>query len=643
MGEQWFGVLRDHTGTVQITWTRQEAEGANQLDMYQQLTQLPLESCIAIQASRHPRPTEMIQLQQMNGDIEMRIIQLTIHNRCTATLPFTLESSTDVLNEELRLRHRYIDLRRPWMQTILRLRSTIARSIRETLLADGFVEVETPILFKSTPEGADEFIVPTRHHGRFYALPQSPQQHKQMLMVGGVDKYFQIARCFRDEGSRADRQPEFTQIDMEMAFIQPSDMMAQIERMLESILTNNWANQINRFPPPQFPLKRVAYNDALRDYGLDKPDQRYGMKLHNLTPLIRATLSSSSAASSISCPIFSSVLSSPFGSIHAIAVPSLSELSRKELDAFQQQIGKNVLIVKHKDGALKTPGAFQQLFAHEPFKIELLKQIPLQAGDALLVTSSPNSSLALDTLGKVRIMAAHKLVDKKKLAISAQQLEMFWVVDFPLFKFTLPHDLTQPGTVVSLESLQLASMHHPFTAPVEEDLPKLIQLYEQLEDARHRLGLESIRMVPLNIEQIDTLRSIRGQNYDVVCNGIELGGGSIRLHDAQQQTMILSMIGAPLHVFDHILLALRFGAPPHGGIALGLDRIVALLGAGFQELGSPSSSSPYGLSLPIREVIAFPKTSSGQDLLVAAPSQVNQETLKQYHIQTIESGDKKHE
>lgn len=628
-----FGVLRDHTGTVQLTWSRSEAASAGQSAAYDSLTHLPLESVVSVQGHVEARPAEMINAAQSSGTVEVRVAGVTIINTCTANLPFSLESADSASSEDVRLRYRFLDLRREWMQQLMRLRSRVLCAARTHLHASSFVEIDTPILFKSTPEGADEFLVPTRHAGRFYALPQSPQQHKQLLMVGGVHNYFQVARCFRDEGSRADRQPEFTQLDMEMAFVRQTDVMAQVERVVSAVLREAGTGETQQQQEERFPLRHMTYEHAMRTYGVDKPDMRFDLHLHEITPLVRAAL-----ANEIRCPVFETPLAHPDGCIYSLPVRGLSGLlSRKELDALQRELGLGVLLVRVKD-TLKTPAVFQPLFAHAPFHAALTAQMDLRTDDLMLVVASHSHASARDVLGKARLSLARLLVDKRQLAISAQHLHMFWVVDFPLFELTLPSSAT--SETITLASLELKAMHHPFTAPVEADLPKLRTLIDQLETARTESNLSSIRDVPLTAAQLESLRSIRGANYDLVCNGVEVGGGSIRLHQSALQAQVLQMIGAPLHVFQHLLSALEFGAPPHGGIALGVDRVVGLLGASLQERLQQSGRLPkpttpqYGLSLPIREVIAFPKTTTGQDLMVDAPSRVPPETLRQYHIQT---------
>ena len=700
----WFGVLRDHTGLLQITVDRgalSASLGGPEVDaLFSTLKSLSLESVVRVSGTLRARPpAQRNAVQGPNGSLELLLSSLTVLNRAASTLPGGLslepdqslppaglpptpQAASSAAHDEAKLTYRYLELRRPWNQHLLRLRSQIASAVRSSLASLDFTEVETPLLFKSTPEGADEFLVPTRTAGRFYALPQSPQQHKQLLMVAGLPRYFQIARCFRDEGSRADRQPEFTQIDLEMSFVSGRDeIMKTVETMWQAVVEQTLGAHAGADPTrlPAFPLRRMPYSQAMGQYGVDKPDARYELHLHDISAIVAAALPEAP------CAPFAAALASGSGSIRALRVPEVArKLSRKDLDAWQKELGPSVLMVRvNKDGELKTPALFHPLFSLPAFRAALATALLGEGGNAatapsgerssggfhaddlLLVVASPLSGVSAATLGRARISAAHTLVSQGLLRLSARQLDQcFWVVDFPLFDVT-----QQPptaGAPVSMASIGLSAMHHPFTAPVPEDLPRLLQLLRELSASSHDLGLP-IREVPLSSTQLATLRSLRGAHYDLVCNGVELGGGSVRLHDATLQRAVLQMLGAPLHVFAHLLSALSTGAPPHGGLALGMDRVVALIGAAEQERwnegwmqaqlsaqqpqratkgksassspSSSSSSSPaavqsFGLSLPIRDVIAFPKTTSGRDLMVDAPSVVEPAALKQYHIQT---------
>ena len=633
LGERWFGVMRDHSGTVQLTWCRSDAVRSNQLDAYEALKSLPLESVFSVEARVGQRPPEMVNKTQATGGIELLLSSFQVLNACTIPVPFSLESGA-VASEELRLKHRHLDLRRPWMQRILRLRSNVLRSARAALYSHDFTEIETPLLFKSTPEGAAEFLVPTRAHGKFFALPQSPQQHKQLLMISGVRRYFQLARCFRDEGSRADRQPEFTQLDLEMGFVEKQQVMRVVEDVVQKVFSENAATAALQVS--SFPLQQMTFTDAIARYGSDKPDTRFGMEIHSLNQFISTALQRG-----VPCSIFSSVLSSPHGSIRAFKVPGLAKaLSRKQLDTMQKNLGQNVLLLRRGPaGELKTPAVFQTVFSDTTLVGELTTDLKLAKDDLVVLCAAPSQSICADLLGKARITCKQTAIDVGTLTVSPRRMDTLWIVDFPLFEFKVETALGGASGDITPASLELAAMHHPFTTALPEDLPKLENVLSEIAAAAKSQGVD-MRDTKLTAEQVATLKSIRAASYDLVCNGSELGGGSMRIHSPDLQLLVLRLLGAPLSTFTHLLTALRSGAPPHGGLAIGVDRLVGLIGAAEQsKLMStgrlpPSTDSLYGMSLPIREVIAFPKTTSGQDLMAEAPSQIGPEKLKEYHIQT---------
>jgi aspartyl-tRNA synthetase len=429
----------------------------------------------------------------------------------------------------------------------------------------GFLEVETPTLFKSTPEGAREFIIPSRlHPGKFYALPQSPQQFKQILMVGGIERYFQLARCYRDEDQRADRQLEFTQIDIEMSFVERED----IYRLIEGLLRKVWKTALDMEIP--VPFRRISFGEALNRYGIDKPDTRFGMELVDFTEEFRNS----------SFKVFSGAISND-GVVKAINAKGLADATQGQIEAMTdiaKSFGsKGLAFIKVEGGEWKSPIV---KFFSEAEKAALTSKLGIAEGDLVLFAAGPWLT-SCEILGKIRLYSAEVLRSQGKLSIDSSRFDFLWVVDFPLLSF-------------DKEQNRWYSSHHPFTAPVAEDIPLL-------------------KTEP---------KKVRGQHYDVVVNGCELGGGSIRIHRPDLQKMIFEEI---LQIppeetklrFGYMLEAFRYGAPPHGGIALGFDRLNAIL------CGTPS----------IRDVIAFPKTAKGTDLMTEAPAPVAARQLRDLHIE----------
>jgi aspartyl-tRNA synthetase len=565
----WVDSVRDHGGIIFIDL--RDREGITQVKfdttLRAEAAQLKNESVIGITGRVVLRPDAMVNKGIPTGEIEIEATGLIVHN-ISDTPPFPLtDAGGDKVNEDLRLTYRYLDLRRPKMRKNLLTRHRATKAVRDYFDAQGFIEVETPALFKSTPEGAREYLVPSRiHAGQFYALSQSPQQFKQILMVAGVEKYFQIARCFRDEDLRADRQMEFTQIDVEASFIDREGIYALFEGMLRKV----WKEVLNHDLPVPFP--RLAYHDAMNRYGVDKPDTRFGLELVDFSETFKTS----------GFKVFASTVAAG-GCVKACNAKGLADITQGEIGALEEiarSLGaKGLAFIKVEGGEWKSPIV---KFFSEAEKAELTRRLSVADGDIIFFAAAPWDR-ACAILGRTRLEAAQLLVKRGRLSIPADQWNFLWVVDFPLMSY-------------DEETKRYVATHHPFTAPVVEDA-----------------GL------------IDTdPKAVRGQHYDVVLNGMELGGGSIRIHQpALQKKIFEEVLKIPADVvesrFGYMLKAFTFGAPPHGGIAFGLDRMVALL------CGTTS----------IRDVIAFPKTQKAQDLMAQSPTPVTAKQLKDLHIQTV--------
>ena len=493
------------------------------------------------------------------GKVELRVKSMEVLS-VSPTPPF-LPDEHETVNEEKRLAYRYLDLRRPEMQQTLRTRSRVTQIMRDELGGLGFWEIETPFLTKSTPEGARDFIVPARlMPGSFYALPQSPQLFKQLLMVAGCDKYMQIVRCFRDEDPRADRQAEFTQLDVEMAFIDRENVISVMEGLLRRI----WKEVLDVEIPN--PIPHMEYDEAMSRYGSDRPDLRYGMPLVDITDVAHGTE-------------FGVFKGAPM--VKAIVAPGGSKLTRKETDALAEWAktfgAKGLAVTKVTAGGFDTGVAkFVQ-----PVAAQLLERTGAKEGD-LIAFAADKPKVVHKVLGELRLKMARDMQMKP-----STDFAWVWVVNFPLFEY-------------DEEEKRYTSTHHPFTSPLDEDLPKL--------DGGDRAAVESVK----------------SKAYDIVVNGSEIGGGSIRIHRMDVQQKVFSLLGIDAEAqklkFGFLLDALQYGAPPHGGIALGLDRLIMIL-RGIHN---------------IRDVIAFPKTQSGADLMCGAPSPIDEKQLKEAHVRVVQ-------
>ncbi len=569
----WVDSIRDHGGIIFIDL--RDRKGITQVkfdpraspELSARAAHVKPESVIRIAGKVVPRPAGTINASLPTGSVEVDASELEVLN-ASETPPFPLDDAGgDKVNEDLRLTYRYLDLRRPRMRRNLAVRHRATKAIRDYFDSQDFIEVETPALFKSTPEGAREYLVPSRiHPGQFYALSQSPQQFKQILMVAGVERYFQIARCFRDEDLRADRQMEFTQVDVEASFVDREDIYALFEGMLKKV----WKDVLGTDIPTPFP--RMQFADAMNRFGVDKPDLRFGLELKDFSETFRAS----------SFKVFQGTVASG-GSVKAMNAKGLADLTQGELKALEEiakSLGaKGLAFIKAEGGEWKSPIV---KFLSEPEKAALAGALGVEDGDMIFFAAAPWEK-ACAILGRIRLEVAVLLQKRGKLTVRPDDWKFLWVVDFPLMSY----DEEQKSYVAT---------HHPFTAPVAEDAAL-----------------------------IDTNpKAVRGQHYDIVLNGMELGGGSIRIHQpALQKKIFEDVLKIPADVvenrFGYMLRAFTYGAPPHGGIAFGLDRIVALL------CGTTS----------IRDVIAFPKTQKGQDLMAGSPTPVTPKQLKELHIAIV--------
>lgn len=544
--------LRDRSGIVQVVMSPQYGE-----DAFHKAEDVRSEYVLAIRGIVRERSPETVNPKMQTGKIEVVVSEMRVLNKAK-TPPFYVEDGIDV-DEPVRLKHRYIDLRRPEMQRNLIMRHKIVHEMRQFLDAHDFLEVETPILTKSTPEGARDYLVPSRvNPGKFYALPQSPQLFKQLLMVSGLERYFQIARCFRDEDLRADRQPEFTQLDIELSFEDQDFILDLMEHMMQRIFKNVLNVDI------QIPFKRITWDDAMNLYGSDKPDLRFDMHFYDISDLLRDT----------GFKVFRNVLDNG-GIVKAITVKGDAAIPRRELDGLVDYVGNYgakglAWIGLNKDGSLKCQ--ITKFLGEDKIR-EIGKFCEAENGDLILIIADKPKVVA-QALGELRLEMARRmnLIDENEFCFR-------WVTDFPMFEY-------------SEEDKRWVAEHHPFTAPRDEDVQYL------LTDPS----------------------KVYAKAYDMVLNGVEAGGGSLRIYQEELQEKVFKAIGITheeaQEKFGFLLDAFRYGAPPHAGIALGLDRLVMLM----LRLGS------------IRDVIAFPKTQSAIDQMTQAPSEVVDMQLKELHI-----------
>ncbi|NLW31913.1 MAG: aspartate--tRNA ligase [Fibrobacter sp.] len=546
--------LRDRAGITQVVFSPESEENATD-----DAVKLRHEYVVSITGVVRRRPDNMVNPKMATGSIEVYASKLMILNTAQ-TPPLHINDPDASESEELRYRYRYLDLRRPGLQYNIIFRHKVVAEVRKYLWNKGFTEIETPILMKSTPEGARDFLVPSRiNKGKFYALPQSPQTYKQILMIAGFERYFQIARCFRDEDLRADRQPEFTQIDAELSFIDENDIYSIFEDMIKIVFKKCLDLEIKT------PFPRMSFKNAFRTYGTDKPDLRFGLPIHDVTDIFKTT----------EFKVFKSIIGEN-GNIAAIAATGFADLTRKNIDKLTSFVSifgaKGLVWLRLAENGVEGPAV---KFLSKTEMDTLIEKTEAQKGDMIFIIAAAEKT-CFTSLGQLRLE-----LGRMRQLTSNDDYKFLWINEFPMFEF-------------SEQEQKYAAVHHPFTSPVQEDIPLL---------------------------ETGDFHKVRSRAYDLVLNGFELGGGSIRIHQKELQQSVFKLLGISQkeaeRKFSFLLNALTYGAPPHGGIAFGLDRIVMLM------LGLES----------IRDTIAFPKTTAGISLMDNAPDTVSETQINELGIE----------